>query len=179
MKKLFTFFFLLLSLACEKEELVFEYRIHENLESYVNDFYIEAGKRGITLQKENLIVGFVNSLEDQLCGQCERPKGNKEQQRTVLISLTSDCWNQESPQNKEALVFHELGHCLLNREHKEDVFLSGAPKSIMTRILDGPYAPCEYVFGEDGSVCNKTVRRQYYIDELFNENIQTIPSWAN
>ncbi|WP_341227590.1 putative metallopeptidase [uncultured Arcticibacterium sp.] len=179
MKRLLSFFLLLVSLGCEKEALVFEYRINDSLKTYVNTFYTEAENRGLKLQRENLIVDFVDSLEEDRCGQCERPAGNMEQQRRVLISLTSDCWSQEPQQNKEALVFHELGHCLLNREHKEVLFPSGAPQSIMTLILDGPYQPCEYVIGDNPSACNKTVRRQYYIDELFSENIDTIPSWAN
>ncbi|AWW00174.1 putative metallopeptidase [Arcticibacterium luteifluviistationis] len=179
MKRALAFFLLLASLGCEKEDLVFEYRINDSLKIYVNNFYEEADKRGLNLQEENLIVDFVDSLDEDLCGQCERPGGKDEQQRKVLISITSACWDQEPQQNREALVFHELGHCLLNREHKEILFSSGAPKSIMTRVLDGPYQPCEYVINDNGSACNKTVRRQYYIDELFNENIATVPSWAN
>ena len=165
--------------SCDKVEPVFEYRIESRLESLVNKFYDEAEQRGISLQKNNLIVEFVENLVDDRCGQCERPKRKREEQRHVKISKTADCWAKEPSQNQEALVFHELGHCLLNRNHKDDLFSSGAPKSILTTALNGPYEPCEYVFGEDGSVCNKTVRRTYYLNELFNEYFDEVPVWAN
>jgi len=165
--------------SCDKVEPVFEYRIEYSLETLVNRFYEEAELRGITLQKTNLIVEFVESLEDGQCGTCERPKRNKELQRHVRISEDKECWSREPSQNQEALVFHELGHCLLNRDHKDELFPNGAPKSIMTTIIDGPYEPCIYVFGEDGTVCNKTVRRTYYLNELFNENLEEVPAWAN
>jgi hypothetical protein len=164
--------------SCDKVEPVFEYRIEPRLEPLVNKFYEEAELRGITLQKNNLIIEFVESLEDAQCGTCERPKRKKELQRHVRISAAKDCWSREPSQNQEALVFHELGHCLLNRNHKDDLFPSGASKSIMTTSMDGPYEPCVYVFGEDASVCNRTVRRGYYINELFNEHLDEVPAWA-
>lgn len=175
---------LLLSLfsACEKEPILFEYRIEEGLEEYVDRFFAEAEKRNIVLEKENLIVEFTGYLaSEDICGQCERPKRTKEGQRIVLISKARECWYIEPDQNKEALVFHELGHCLLGRDHRDDFFPSGAPKSIMTTILEGPYQPCIYVFGgeEDVKKCNFTVRRDYYLDELFDENLSTIPEWAD
>jgi hypothetical protein len=165
--------------SCHKVEPVFEYRIEPQLEVLVAKFYQEAELRGISLQRNNLIVEFVENLEDDRCGQCERPKRKREEQRHLKISKIADCWAKEPSQNQEALVFHELGHCLLNRDHKDDLFPSGAPKSIMTTVLNGPYEPCVYVFGEDGSVCNKTVRRTYYLNELFNENLEEVPAWAN
>jgi hypothetical protein len=37
------------------------------------------------------------------------------------------------------------------------------------------YSTCRYPLG--GDVCDKRSRRQYYIDELFNENTPT-PVWG-
>jgi hypothetical protein len=164
--------------SCEKVEPVFEYKIEPSLEVFVNRFYQEAELRGIILQKTNLIVEALDVLEEDRCGQCQRPKNKREGQRTVKISKARACWSMSSEQNREALVFHELGHCLLNREHKDDLFPSGAPKSIMTTVLNGPYQPCEYVFGEDATGCNKTVRRTYYLNELFDEHLKEVPSWS-
>ncbi|WP_304233313.1 hypothetical protein [Jiulongibacter sediminis] len=173
-------FLLALFMGCKKESLLLEYRIEEGLEVYVDRFFSEAEKRGVFIEKENLILEFTEVINDDFCGQCERPKRNRAGQRIVSISTDPICWFRESDQNKEALVFHELGHCLLGRDHKDDLFLSGAPRSIMTTILEGPYQPCIYVFGgeEDVKKCNLTVRREYYIDELFDENLTTVPEWA-
>ena len=42
----------------EKESLLLEYRIEEGLEVYVDRFFSEAEKRGVFIEKENLIFEF-------------------------------------------------------------------------------------------------------------------------
>ena len=168
--------------SCDKEPLIYEYSIEPALEVYVNSFFTEAAKRNIALDKSNLIIRFVEDSADKYCGQCTKPKKNKQGQREILIWKSRECWEIEPYENKEALIFHELGHCLLNREHLDAFFPSGAPKTIMTTIIEGPYQPCIYVFGdtpEDVAKCNLTTRRSYYLDELFDPQIKSIPSWAN
>ncbi len=167
-------------ISCEKKEVSFEYRIEPALEVYVETFFEEAKARGISIPKENLIVEFTDSLPEDFCGQCERPKAGRAGQRIIQIRKNRDCWDIKVSQNKEALVFHELGHCLLGRDHKDEFFPNGAPTTIMTTRLAGPYEPCVYVFGDDQATfkCNKTVRRPYYLDELFNENLSMYPDWA-
>jgi len=55
---------------------------------------------------------------------------------------------------KESLVFHELGHCVLDRRHREDVLDNMAPASIMY-----PFALSHNVYYNN---------HQYYIEELFS-----------
>ncbi|MGR3810703.1 hypothetical protein [Jiulongibacter sp. NS-SX5] len=166
--------------SCEKEPILFEYRIASEAVPYVEDFFKEGDKRGVYLRKVNLIVEFTDSLENDLCGQCIKPRGRKSGQRKVLIQRNSDCWNSKHFLNKEALIFHELGHCLLDRDHKEDLFPSGDPVSLMTKVLNGPYQPCVYVFGDDEYIkqCNRTTRRDYYLDELFYGSTGQVPDWG-
>jgi hypothetical protein len=56
---------------------------------------------------------------------------------------------------KEYIVFHELGHCVLNRPHTEDSFSNGVCSSIMRSGNGGCY---DYY---------NRFTRQYYVDELF------------
>jgi len=57
---------------------------------------------------------------------------------------------------KELIVFHELGHCFLQRGHREDALPNGACVSIMRS-------------GIEDCLDNYTSEtRSFYIDELFD-----------
>ncbi|UBM60859.1 hypothetical protein LAG90_09455 [Marinilongibacter aquaticus] len=164
-------------LACTGEEVKKVFQIASEAQSYVDRFFEEAENQGVILLKENLIVEFDENLIEGRCGECQKDAAGS---RKVLIKPNSACWKLEPEQNKEALVFHELGHCLLGRKHKDELFPSGAPVSLMISALDGPYQPCEYVIDETKvEECNRTSRRGYYVEELFDPDIEWIPSWAN
>ena len=45
---------------------------------------------------------------------------------------------------REALLFHELGHCLLNRVHDDDTYDDGRPKSLMNKYIIGEYYYSSY-----------------------------------
>lgn len=49
--------------------------------------------------------------------------------RTIYINEPK--WDRLSEVGKEQLVLHELGHCLLGREHVETIMPNGCPLSIM------------------------------------------------
>jgi hypothetical protein len=174
MKKRILFFLLIATLSCQKQTLEpTVYQIDKDLQPYVTSFAEEAKKRGIEIKYENLIMVFDSSSEN-LCGKCT--KQPSEGQRTIKIKKDFLCWKGVPNQNKEALVFHELGHCLLGRIHRDDLLPNKADASLMNSNSYGPYQPCIYAIGGDES-CNKTSRRSYYIDELFNEKT-SIPDWA-
>jgi len=47
------------------------------------------------------------------------------------IELLKPFWDIASEKVREALVFHELGHCLLNLEHRNENYADGCAKSFM------------------------------------------------
>lgn len=69
-----------------------------------------------------------------------------------LVKVSRPYWSAASDDQKEYLILHELGHCVLNAKHI-DVFVDGCPISIMSK----------YAFGDTN--CYRT-RRQYYFDQL-------------
>ena len=70
------------------------------------------------------------------------------------IYLDINAWKVHSYLEKQLLVFHELGHCVLDREHVQyNEHTEACPPSIM-----GYMGISEFCFRRD---------RQYYIDELF------------
>ncbi len=146
------------------------YQIDPKLLPYVESFVAEAKKRNITVVPENLIMKF-NKESIEICGHFTRMNTG---QREVVIN--PGCWDSAPEQNREALAFHELAHCFLNRGHRDDLLPNKAPASIMNIQNNGPYEPCIYPIDGDNT-CNKTARRNYYIDELFNDKMP-VPYWA-
>lgn len=67
-------------------------------------------------------------------------------------------WNTTSDRGKEFVVFHELGHCFLLRNHLEDTFLGGT----CTSIMRSGTGSCRDNYGR--------LTRETYLDELFDED---------
>ncbi len=139
-------------------------------ESYVQDFVEEGTKRGnpIDFSDTGLIVEFsdgaaeVNGGSGNVIGFCARGRYH------IVIDKTD--WTASSEISRNFLLFHELGHCELDRGHKNDRFTNTIWKSIMrgSLIEDAELIiPVPY-FG---------FRKEYFNDELFNENASA-PAWA-
>lgn len=174
MKRLLILLMLTMILSCEDNQESTIYRIDEELLPYLETFLAEARSHGLQVEAKNLIMEFANDA-GEICGECSNPKNSG--QRKVTIVRNSLCWLDAPAQNREALVFHELGHCLLVRDHRDEKFPNGAVSSIMHSEYEGPYSPCIYDLGGDKS-CDKTERRGYYVDELFDPSTP-VPDWAD
>ena len=159
---------------CKKEPFTPVFSIHEDFKSMIDTFRVESLRHGLSVDFNNLILDYNTKLEDDICGQCNSTSTGIDQlQKIVEISMNNHCWDHR--EELEALVFHELGHCLLGREHIMDTLPNGDPKSLMVAGNLTLYAPCKYVFGTEN--CNNLHKRSYYIQELFDPNTP-IPSWA-
>jgi len=149
----------LLLVNCSKEK---RYNVPEEVEVYVKRFEDEANARGYDIEIKRLIVDYVDNLVndgDEIAGRCNNPG-----RRTPHIELDSDFLNM-SPEVQEQLVFHELGHCILERGHR-DAFLSNGQ---FASIMNTKY--WTYIEGQD-------YKRDHYLDELFAES-HSDPSWAS
>jgi hypothetical protein len=172
MKKSYILLLLLLSfLSCQKVPDP-ELKIPVEVQPFVDSFIAEAKKRGIDIKIDNLIVEFGDANGDFVCGRC---KSLTTKQKYIILDTAPACWKDAYEQARESLVFHELGHCYLARSHRTDTFANGIYKSLMNPDNVETYSTCRYPLG--GDVCDKRFRRQYYIDELFDENTPT-PIWG-
>jgi hypothetical protein len=180
MKKLIFLSILSFTVACERNvEPVTPaiYSVPAEVQPFIETFKKEAALRNVTINLDNLIISFEGKIKKSECGVCEQVENDSKYQKTITLNKDSFCWNDAPSQNKEALVFHELGHCILGRlDHRNDLLPNKAPASIMTSTLSGQYEPCQYAIGGTND-CNKTSRRKYYIDELFNPKTP-VPDWA-
>ena len=75
------------------------------------------------------------------------------------IIIRRQWWDSASDSDKESLLFHELGHCRLDRDHDDEVNIIGG-KSVKMSMMNSII-----VLGNDYSN-----HRPGYLDELFNGN---------
>ena len=146
-----------------------EYRVGEPFVEYLHRFEIEAAKRDkkFDFQTSGIIIEFADLKENQ-AGLCHYEK-------PIRIEVDRGYWNKVSGKSgadlmKEDLIFHELGHGILNRNHLNDTLLNGDWKSIMcggTKVKDRSW-----------NINYRGERRDYYVDELFKESTHA-PSFAS
>jgi hypothetical protein len=130
-------------------------KIDPRIKPYVDSFVKEASVR-----KVNIDITYLKIVFGDLKGEAE---GRSWMDGTHLIVIDSTLVEWKG--SPEQLVFHELGHMCLYREH-DDSRIGNYPKSIMAG-WDSP-------FWENAKYHN---RRQYYVDELFNPNTER-PEWS-
>lgn len=166
--------FLLLALGCQRqpEPEPAQYSVPAEVEPYVRAFREAAARRGQPVPSDNLIVTFGATQAAGACGQCTRQAGRTPR---IVLSTDRECWQAASAFERECLVFHELGHCLLNREHLSRRFPKGQYVSLMNPDDIGVYAICRYPINDDA--CDKRPRQGYYHDELFNPATPA-PAWG-
>jgi hypothetical protein len=135
--------------ACGKAPEAHIYRVDARVEPIVKEFIKDSGGKitGIT----DLVVEFatVKKIDDKdiigLCFTTESPP---------RIALDLNWFISQNDYGKKALLYHELGHCILRQSHRNGILANKCKTSIMS----------EYVVG------NKCLEDnyKYYIDELFS-----------
>ncbi|MEM6632379.1 MAG: hypothetical protein AAF694_22090 [Bacteroidota bacterium] len=154
--------------ACQPDEIlpleVREPSIDAEVQVYVDRFVEEANKRGVNVDVSDLGISVREHIHPvRAAGACHY--FSESEHPHIYIDTTSLNW-QHSEYTREMLVFHELGHCLLDRDHRVDLLENGNYASLM-RSDKG------VLFGTRLNA----YKRAYYLDELFNEN-QGPPGWS-
>lgn len=163
--------FMLISLSYSGVMVVEKIEISKEFEPYVQSFIDLSG--GLISEKDMKYVTMrFGHLEDNVAGTCTPIPYNQ------IIEVDIGWWKKNQNQfSREQLIFHELGHCVLFRDHvsptstkglwgwlerlafkmgvmkKENILKDGCPSSYMH-----PY-----------TLSSTCINRhyQYYIDELF------------
>lgn len=105
--------------------------------------------------KGDVPVNFGDTEDEQFDGVCIIYSNGE---REVLIK--ESWWKHASDTQKKLLVYHELGHCSLDRDHDEStVDINGHHYKLS---IMNPIIPSTYSFIDDA-------RKTGYLDELFNE----------
>ena len=161
---------IIIVLGCGKKN-DFIYSVPWEFEPIVKRFITEAKARGKNISIDNLIIKLDASVASIYCANSNVITSQNDVQKIILINPQM-CWQNDT--QLEALIFHELGHCILGRQHDNSLMPKGDPKSIMYPDNITLYSPCVYSIGNP---CDLTYRRPYYIDELFNPGT-AVPDWA-
>lgn len=153
--KLLLVLFSLCFTACAGVSYGFKYNkpqfyVAPELIPYYEMFVQEGASRHRSVAPSKLLMFFVPEFEkDFVVGQCQYGK-------IPTISILESFWETSTEAEKQQLILHELGHCVLKRDHKDaSVVIAGEyiPASIMSEwMLDDYYY-------------NKF--RSYYLEELF------------
>ncbi len=165
-KPIFFICFLICLLPACKEDIGF---VEPELAVYVDRFFEEAEKRGLKLDSKNLqVVLLPEVIVDglRLCGQGLAPIFGDEIRR---VEISNTCWNFATETEKEILVFHELGHVILEQFHKNTKLPNGRNKSMM-------FGGDNCDFFASYSECQVDLR-DYYLDELYGI-FSNIPFWS-
>ena len=159
--------------SCNKENAFSPvYNVPAEFEPYVQSFISEAAMRGHSMSINNLIIQYDSTLSNLYCAKSNVISAENNVQKIISVNPNLKCW--QNSQQLETLFFHEMGHCILGRQHDNSIMPKGYPRSIMYPNDISLYSPCVY---QTGDSCNKLYRRTYYIDELF-DTATALPDWG-
>lgn len=150
MKKFTVILTLFLFLSCAKEEASL---VDAELAPYFQRFIDEAKLREkvIDMRSNSLTASIVINLPSGVAGQC-----SFNTQRLDEVKISRSYWSGVSDLDREYVVFHELGHCILGLSHDDENNANGVCRSIM----------------QSGTgICKKSytlANRKEFIDELFD-----------
>jgi len=148
---------LLFFTSCQKEtiepETIIQFsNVDPELWSYYSKFETEAKLRGFDYDLNALQISgeILEISEDNVAGSCRF--GNHINNE---VTIDRGFWNRSSDLLKEFVIFHELGHCVLLRDHDESTDGQGRCLSIMRSGLTN----CRDSYSQQN--------RNGFIDELF------------
>ena len=93
---------------------------------YVSSFEQKSQEVGAPIQVTDLKMRFGDLQAAQEDGVCEIKEGE-----TPTITIDQTAWSVMDETTREAVVFHELGHCVLKRVHDNTLDKVGMPVSLM------------------------------------------------
>jgi Zn-dependent peptidase ImmA (M78 family) len=134
------------------EKIPRTFQVPDSVLPHILEFELQAALHGKPIHITDLIVKLKPELSnDAAVGMCYYGTSKEPPE----IHFLQWYWNLANDAHRENLVFHELGHCVLNRDHVNRINLDGVPESIMNYSLMEPY---QY-----------EMNRAILLQELFND----------
>jgi len=139
-------------ISCDQDNIDEFYYVDTEVRAFFDSFEAEGKMRGfaIDLAKDGIKACIKVIIEDDVVGQCQTSANGS---HTIIID--KERWDLSNHYEREFIVFHELGHCYLQRGH------------LNTKDQNGF---CLSMMHGDASVCRNAYalnKRKDYIDELF------------
>ena len=129
--------------------------VQEELWPYFESFERQAATQGLTIDlvEENIKGSIMPIDEANVAGVCTYGGFSPGE-----IVIDSEFWSRANYYAKEMIVFHELGHCFLFRDHLEGRNPNGTCVSIMRSGLER----CRDNYN--------AISKSHYVEELFSIN---------
>ena len=129
--------------------------VDEALWVYFDRYEREGVLRGVTIDlRQAEITGVIEEIDGEgVAGQCTYGS-----HRSNHVQIDETFWNRAPELLREFVVFHELGHCDLARDHRE---------------ATNPDGTCQSIMASGTGDCRDNYRfntRESYLDELFDPN---------
>jgi hypothetical protein len=164
--------FILICACSHTNDFIPVFDVPAEFQPYVDSFETAASERGYNITVNNLIIAYDSSVSNTYCAVSNTTSAENNVQKIIYINPDIHCW--QNSRQLETLLFHEMGHCILGRAHTTALLPNGDAKSIMYPDDISLYAPCAYPLADS---CNQLYKRDYYLDELFNQ-ATPVPDWA-
>lgn len=126
----------------------------EDFEVYEDEFYDRMTTAGIALPTQELFFEVRKDMSSSILGSCSSRFNHTTLVFDRVVQINYHYWLRLSIAGREELIFHELGHCVLNRAHNDTLDGNGVPVSIMNSTHLGQ---AKYL-----------AQYSSYIQELFN-----------
>ena len=132
----------------------------------IDDIPAELSPLIVRFQQDALVRGYTVSIDQvqfqikalpivngvQAVGDCQQGDGNS------IVILDQNTWGTLSDTQKEMLLYHELGHCVLKRTHDSSYFaVPGTEFSIVNSVM----------YPSQTDPGNYAIYREHYVNELF------------
>src|ERR1051326_8028692 len=143
-KKLLLIYGFVIALSCSKnkQDPAVVYNVPPEFQTYVTRFIDEAAIRGHNIVISNLIIKYDSTLDNSFCAKSNIISADPNIQKIISINPKVQCYTYD--EELETLIFHEMGHCILGRNHENSRLPNGDPKSIMIEDDLSLYSPCIY-----------------------------------
>ena len=101
-----------------------EHYVDSSFKIYIDEFMKQAEKNDMDKDSlQDFAMIFASRLDGNTAGICLHP--------TNTILVNAEYWKLIDEYQREDLIFHELGHCVLGRSHCDAKNEDGTPVSIM------------------------------------------------
>ena len=120
-----------------------EINIAPSFQPYVDQFIEEASARGIAIDFSDTGLSMqFGTLPLGTAAQCQELGDDRRGNHQLLFD--ENLWTIAAPARNEFLVFHELGHCELARQHTNNKLPNGEWESMMRgSIASAPFTTKE------------------------------------
>jgi hypothetical protein len=109
---------------------------HPFVTPFIQKFNEESSRFSKKLYEVDRPLYFINELPIEIGGVCYGLKLPWMQSLYLSIVIVNErYWHKMDYYGKEALVFHEMGHCVLGITSHDETIINGIPTSIMHPIM--------------------------------------------